>query len=70
MLKIYFKPLVVIKEVAKCVQELLWHVQNANSVTTIPQRIRRLIPIEWKPRSIVSTVRDIQLIKKPNNSSF
>jgi len=50
-----------------CVQELLWHVPNANSVTTTPPRIRRLIRTEWKPRSIADSVRSIQTIRKPNN---
>lgn len=50
-----------------CVQELHWHVPNANSVTTILPRIRRLILTEWKPRNIVDSVRDIQIIRKPNN---
>ncbi len=50
-----------------CVQKSHWHVQSASSVTTIPPRIRRLILTEWKPRSIVDSVRDIQIIRKPNN---
>ena len=67
VLKIYFKPLVVIKEVAKCVQELLWHVQNANSVTTILKKTKKRIRTEWKQRNIADSVRDTHYTKKPNN---
>ena len=57
-------------EVEICVLELHWHAQNANSVTTILPRIRRFILIVWRPRSIVSSVRDILHTRKPNNPSF
>ena len=33
-------------------------------------KIRRLILIEWKPRSIVDSVRHIHCTKKPNNQPF
>ena len=53
-------------EVAKCVQKLLWHVPNANSVTTILPRIRRLILTEWKSESIADFAGSTQRTRKPN----
>ena len=47
-----------------CAQESHWNVQNVNSVTTIGQRIRKLIQIEWKQKNIVDSVKSIQCTKK------
>lgn len=53
----------------KCVQELHWHVQNANSVTITQRRIRRRILTEWKPRNIADSAKRTQCIKRRNNLS-
>jgi hypothetical protein len=51
----------------KCVQELHYPAQSANSATTILQRTRRLIRRESRPRNTADSARDIQLIKRPSN---
>ena len=59
--------LVVNKEVAICVQELLWHVHSVNSVTTIPLKTKKRIQTEWKQRNIVDSVKLTHYTKKQNN---
>lgn len=44
-------------EEESCVQELHWHAQNVNSVTTIPPKTRRHILTGWRPRNIVDSAR-------------
>ena len=55
------------KEVAICVQELLWHVHSVNSVTTIPLKTKKRIQTEWKQKNIVDSVKLTHYTKKPNN---
>ena len=50
-----------------CVLRLHWHVQNVNSVTTIPRKIRRRILTGWRLRNIVDSAKLIQCTKKPSN---
>ena len=49
-----------------CALKLHWHVQNANNVTTIQQRTKKHIQIEWKLRNIVDSAKLIHYTKKPN----
>ena len=56
-------------EVEKCVQKSLWHVLNANSVTTILPRIRRLILTEWRRRNTADSARPTPFTRKPNKST-
>ena len=67
MLKNKTDALVVNKEVAICVQELLWHVHSVNSVTTIPLKTKKRIQTEWKQRNIVDSVKLTHYTKKQNN---
>jgi len=53
-----------------CAQELHWHVQNASSVITTWRRKRKLIRIEWKPKSIADFAESILYTRKPNNSDW
>ena len=50
-----------------CALESHWHVQNANSVTTILLRIRKLILTEWKQVNIVDSAKNTQHIKRLNS---
>ena len=50
-----------------CALESHWHVQNANSVTTILLRIRKLILTEWKQVNTVDSVKNTQHIKRQNS---
>ena len=50
-----------------CALESHWHVQNANSVTTILLRIRKLILTEWKQVNTVDSVKNTQHIKRLNS---
>ena len=67
MLKKQTDALVVNKEVAICVQELLQHAHSVNSVTTIPLKTKKRIRTEWKQKNIVDSVKLTQSTKKQNN---
>ena len=50
-----------------CVQESHYPAQSASRETTIPPRIRRLIPKGSRPRNTADSARDIPLTKRPSN---
>lgn len=53
-----------------CAQESHWHVRNANSVTTIQQRIKRHILTEWRSGSIVDFAESIRCTKRQSKDNF
>ena len=54
-------------EVERCVQELHWHAQSANSAIITRRRIRKHILTEWKSRNTADSAELTQFTRKPNN---
>jgi len=58
---------IYLRKVRLCVQELHWHAQSARTATMIQQRIRRLIQIVWRQRSIADSAEHIHFTRRQNN---
>ena len=53
-----------------CAQKLHWHVQNANSVTTTQQKIRKHIPTGWKLKNTANSAEPTHYTKKRSKGSL